>query len=222
MPKWAPSDASGQQWSHTAPLKLDGALTSGECPSGPKQDHLPCPFTHVISTKSFHCTRYGVKLDAVALVQDWVRDVGSQAGLTCSNAQILSGAVGVPESRLEACSALPCMLHYILIFGDLGISRNAIAMRLFCPGMSCQSDNRAIARLAAARSGVCFVSGAGGLLGRHPSTGPQGMEPARPGAGRHLCIEWHACTRRAQSTAIAANLASATAVPCLSQHVTVS
>ena len=118
--------------------------------------------------------------------------------------------------------ALPCMLHYILIFGDLGISRNAIAMRLFCPGMSCQSDNRAFARLAAARSGVCFVSGAGGLLGRHPSTGPQGMEPARPGAGRHLCIEWHACTRRAQSTAIAANLASATAVPCLSQHVTVS
>ncbi|KAK9837483.1 hypothetical protein WJX81_005889 [Elliptochloris bilobata] len=45
--------------------------------------------------------RYGVKLDAAALLQDWVRDIGSKAGLGASNAQILSGAVGVPESRLE-------------------------------------------------------------------------------------------------------------------------
>ena len=45
--------------------------------------------------------RYGVKMDAISLVQDWVRDVGSQAGLSAANAQILSGAVGIPESRLE-------------------------------------------------------------------------------------------------------------------------
>jgi len=46
--------------------------------------------------------RYGVKLDAAALLQDWVRDIGSRAGLAEHNSQILSGAIGVPESRLEA------------------------------------------------------------------------------------------------------------------------
>lgn len=45
--------------------------------------------------------RYGFKLDAVALMQEWVQDIGSQAGLSPSNARINSGAVGVPESRLE-------------------------------------------------------------------------------------------------------------------------
>ena len=45
--------------------------------------------------------RYGRKGDAQALLQEWVRDVGSEAGLTQFNARISSGAVGVPESRLE-------------------------------------------------------------------------------------------------------------------------
>lgn len=45
--------------------------------------------------------RYGAKLEAVQLVQEWVRDIGSQAGLSGANARIHSGAVGVPESRLE-------------------------------------------------------------------------------------------------------------------------
>ena len=49
-----------------------------------------------------HARRYGVKLDAAALLQDWVRDIGSKAGLGLENTNILSGAVGVPESRLEA------------------------------------------------------------------------------------------------------------------------
>lgn len=40
-------------------------------------------------------------MDAVALVQEWVRTIGSQAGLTPSNTAINSGSVGVPESRLE-------------------------------------------------------------------------------------------------------------------------
>lgn len=44
--------------------------------------------------------KYGVKLDAVSLVSEWVQNIGSQAGLS-DNAQILSGAVGVPESRIE-------------------------------------------------------------------------------------------------------------------------
>ncbi|EIE23756.1 hypothetical protein COCSUDRAFT_53450 [Coccomyxa subellipsoidea C-169] len=43
---------------------------------------------------------YGVKLDAVALLQEWVTQIGSQAGLDLSRTQILSGAIGVPESRL--------------------------------------------------------------------------------------------------------------------------
>ena len=47
------------------------------------------------------CRRYGVKAEALALLQEWVRDVGSSAGLNSSNTQILSGAVGCPESRLE-------------------------------------------------------------------------------------------------------------------------
>ena len=34
-------------------------------------------------------------------MQEWVRDIGSQAGLTPANTRINSGAVGVPESRLE-------------------------------------------------------------------------------------------------------------------------
>ncbi|CAL5220910.1 g3005 [Coccomyxa viridis] len=39
-------------------------------------------------------------MDAVALLSEWVQNIGSQAGLT-DNVHILSGAVGVPESRLE-------------------------------------------------------------------------------------------------------------------------
>lgn len=42
-----------------------------------------------------------MKLDAVELLQEWVADIGAQAGLTPFNATISSGAVGVPESRLE-------------------------------------------------------------------------------------------------------------------------
>eukprot|EP00884_Botryococcus_braunii_P007491 jgi/Botrbrau1/16743/Bobra.0277s0001.1 len=45
--------------------------------------------------------RYGMKMDAVALLQEWVRDVGSKAGLSSSNTRLSSGAVGIPESRLE-------------------------------------------------------------------------------------------------------------------------
>lgn len=40
-------------------------------------------------------------MDAVALLQEWVREIGSVAGLGPSNAAINSGSVGTPESRLE-------------------------------------------------------------------------------------------------------------------------
>ena len=41
-------------------------------------------------------------MEAIGLLQEWVQNIGSQAGLTANNTTILSGAVGAPESRLEA------------------------------------------------------------------------------------------------------------------------
>lgn len=48
-------------------------------------------------------------MDAVALLSEWVQNIGSQAGLT-DNVHILSGAVGVPESRLEVHLGLTAMI----------------------------------------------------------------------------------------------------------------
>lgn len=45
--------------------------------------------------------KFGSKLDAVALLQEWVHDVGSQAGLTSNNTQLHTGSIGAPESTLE-------------------------------------------------------------------------------------------------------------------------
>ncbi len=42
-----------------------------------------------------------MKMDAAALLQEWVADIGAVAGLTPFNSVINSGAIGVPESRLE-------------------------------------------------------------------------------------------------------------------------
>lgn len=55
--------------------------------------------------------RYGDKLDAVALVQEWVRDIGSQAGLSPAAVRINSGSVGVPESRLEVSSSAAALFE---------------------------------------------------------------------------------------------------------------
>lgn len=41
-------------------------------------------------------------MEAIGLLQEWVQNIGSQAGLTAQNTTILSGAIGAPESRLEA------------------------------------------------------------------------------------------------------------------------
>ena len=40
-------------------------------------------------------------MEAISLVQDWIQSVGSLAGLTQENTNLLSGAVGAAESRLE-------------------------------------------------------------------------------------------------------------------------
>ncbi|KAK9814758.1 hypothetical protein WJX72_011027 [[Myrmecia] bisecta] len=63
--------------------------------------------------------RYGVKLEAVALLQEWVRDVASKAGLTASHAQIFSGAVGVPESRLELEVEFDSMAELEMFWGSI-------------------------------------------------------------------------------------------------------
>lgn len=47
-----------------------------------------------------------MKMDAVALLQEWVQGVGSKAGLTSANTRLSSGAVGIPESRLEVPETL--------------------------------------------------------------------------------------------------------------------
>ena len=55
--------------------------------------------------------RYGVKMEALALLQEWIQSVGSAAGLNSENTSLTSGAVGVPESRLEVggCNYIDCM-----------------------------------------------------------------------------------------------------------------
>jgi hypothetical protein len=40
-------------------------------------------------------------MEAVALLQEWVQGIGREAGLTEANTRLHSGAVGVPDSRLE-------------------------------------------------------------------------------------------------------------------------
>ncbi|PSC76447.1 sorbosone dehydrogenase [Micractinium conductrix] len=45
--------------------------------------------------------KFGNKSDAVSLVQEWVRDVGSVAGLTPQNTTLSTGSIGAPESTLE-------------------------------------------------------------------------------------------------------------------------
>ncbi|KAL0039602.1 hypothetical protein WJX77_003110 [Trebouxia sp. C0004] len=69
----------------------NGAARSSEC-------------TPTCSIKARWCIdiKYGVKMEAIGLLQEWVQNIGSQAGLTANNTTILSGAVGAPESRLEA------------------------------------------------------------------------------------------------------------------------
>ncbi|KAL6759855.1 hypothetical protein V8C86DRAFT_2565777 [Haematococcus lacustris] len=45
--------------------------------------------------------RYGCKAAAVVLMQEWVSGIGAAAGLHSNNTRLSSGAIGVPESRIE-------------------------------------------------------------------------------------------------------------------------
>ena len=71
--------------------------------------------------------RYGDKLDAVALVQEWVQDIGSQAGLSPDAVRINSGSVGVPESRLEVGGLRSCSLGRVVLFSGARWSETCLA-----------------------------------------------------------------------------------------------
>ncbi|PRW33051.1 hypothetical protein C2E21_8037 [Chlorella sorokiniana] len=45
--------------------------------------------------------RFGGKADAVQLLQEWVQQIGSEAGLTPDNTSLSTGSIGAPESTLE-------------------------------------------------------------------------------------------------------------------------
>ena len=59
-------------------------------------------------------------MEAIALLQEWVQVIGSKAGLNFANSSIHSGAVGVPESRLEVnirsvtCTSSVSMMDYFV------------------------------------------------------------------------------------------------------------
>ncbi|XZG70722.1 hypothetical protein ACTSKR_02355 [Chitinibacteraceae bacterium HSL-7] len=44
--------------------------------------------------------RFGHKAEAVALMQQWLQDIGSQIGWSAANTRMLSGSVGAPESQI--------------------------------------------------------------------------------------------------------------------------
>lgn len=64
-------------------------------------------------------------MEAITLLEEWVQSVGSQAGLTGQNATILSGAVGVPESRLEASSPHVAKASSVLVAPAYAVWRAA-------------------------------------------------------------------------------------------------
>lgn len=67
--------------------------------------HIPipiCPSSGIAaSPRLCVCSRYGHKTEATGLLQEWVKEIGSTAGLTAGNTRLSSGSIGVPESRLE-------------------------------------------------------------------------------------------------------------------------
>lgn len=58
-------------------------------------------------------------MEAIALLQEWVQSIGSQAGLTAENTTILSGAVGAPESRLELEVGLDSLAQLETFWGQI-------------------------------------------------------------------------------------------------------
>ncbi|GAB5360482.1 hypothetical protein AAMO2058_000631900 [Amorphochlora amoebiformis] len=51
--------------------------------------------------------KYGSKLGALNLVHEWIQHIGSKAGLHEENVRVLSGSIGLKESRVEMEVELP-------------------------------------------------------------------------------------------------------------------
>lgn len=85
---------------HSKPQHRFSSCRQSRCSSLPVQSRIRARWCIDI--------KYGVKLDAVALLSEWVQNIGSQAGLS-DNVHILSGAVGVPESRIEVLQSYPSL-----------------------------------------------------------------------------------------------------------------
>ncbi len=60
-----------------------------------------CPFLTPLVRRPNPDVEYGHKQTVTGLLQEWVADIGSLAGLKPANTAISSGSVGVAESRLE-------------------------------------------------------------------------------------------------------------------------
>jgi len=93
-----------------APLGRSGAASAGSFAAAPRQpppaarghrSRLLPACAASVRARWLLDARYGHKTEATALVREWVEQVGAAAGLAASNARLVSGAFGVPESRIE-------------------------------------------------------------------------------------------------------------------------
>ena len=57
------------------------------------------------------CCRFGHKADGIALLQEWVRDVGSKAGLTSGNTSLSTG--NNIECVMAACLSASILMHLL-------------------------------------------------------------------------------------------------------------
>ena len=85
---------------HTRPAGRARARPGRGEVSSPRPSPRPIP--GIRARWTFDCT-YGAKMDAIALLQEWVQEVGSYAepALNERNTSISAGNIGAPESRLE-------------------------------------------------------------------------------------------------------------------------
>ena len=86
---------------------------------------MAVPRTHTLTHIHRHqhvlipLSRYGCKSDATLLLQEWVRDVGSKAGLSAANTRLSSGSIGVPESRLELEVSFPTLSDWEIFLNSI-------------------------------------------------------------------------------------------------------
>jgi hypothetical protein len=95
------------EWARPCPPARGGGAGGGAA-SPPPRRRLAAP-PAAIRARWRLDVRYGHKMEAVALLQEWAREVGAPAGLAPEAAALVSGAVGAPESRLELEADFPSL-----------------------------------------------------------------------------------------------------------------